>query len=74
MSHDIFAFTSRAQLATPTPERYAKQLVGHLGRKLEFRTAGATSTAAIGDATVRERSLSRPGYDPRFGVTRPPSA
>jgi phospholipase/carboxylesterase len=42
--------TSRADVSTETPGRYAKQLVAHLGRKLDFTTAGATSTAAIGEA------------------------
>lgn len=42
---------SRADIATATPERYAKQLVAHLGRKLNFGTDGATSTATIGGAT-----------------------
>lgn len=51
MSSDPFMLTSRADVATATPERYAKQLVAHLGRKLEFTTNGLTCAAAIGDAT-----------------------
>ena len=43
--------TSHAEVTTYTPGRYAKQLVAHLGRKLRFTVDGATSTAAIGDAT-----------------------
>ncbi len=43
--------TSRADVTTDAPDRYAKQLVAHLGRKLEFTRAGATSTATIGAAT-----------------------
>ena len=43
--------TSRADVATATPERYAKQLVSHLGHKLTFITEGAVSTAAIGAGT-----------------------
>jgi phospholipase/carboxylesterase len=43
--------TSRADVATDAPGRYAKQLVAHLGRKLEFTTTGATSTTTIGEAT-----------------------
>jgi len=39
--------TARADVRTDAPERYAKQLVSHLGRKVEFTTEGATSTAAI---------------------------
>jgi uncharacterized protein len=44
--------TSRADVTTGTPGRYAKQLVAHLGRKLEFSTEGTTSTATLGEATV----------------------
>jgi hypothetical protein len=29
--------TATASVATPTPQRYAKQLAGHLGRRLEVR-------------------------------------
>jgi hypothetical protein len=43
--------TSRADVPTPTPARYAKQLVSHLGHKLVFSTEGATSTASIGEGT-----------------------
>ena len=45
------ALTSRADVATDAPARYAKQLVAHLGRKISFATDGAVSTATIGDAT-----------------------
>lgn len=45
------AHTSRADVATDSPARYAKQLVSHLGRKIDFATDGGTSTAAIGGAT-----------------------
>ncbi len=43
--------TSRADVATDVPARYAKQLVSHLGRKLDFATKGDVSTAAIGTGT-----------------------
>ena len=43
--------TSRADVSTDAPDRYAKQLVAHLGRKIAFTTEGATSTATFGDAT-----------------------
>ena len=43
--------TSRAEVVTDDPARYAKQLVAHLGRKLDFTTAGETSTTTIGEAT-----------------------
>jgi hypothetical protein len=45
--------TSRAEVSTDAAGRYAKQLVAHLGRKLDFTTEGATSSATIGDATGR---------------------
>jgi uncharacterized protein len=45
--------TSRADVTTGTPARYANQLVAHLGRKLEFTTDGPTSTAALGAATAQ---------------------
>ncbi len=32
----VLALTSRADVATDVPARYAKQLVSHLGRKVEF--------------------------------------
>jgi uncharacterized protein len=56
MTHDRSPeplITSRADVVTNTPGRYAKQLVAHLGRKLEFTTDGAVSTAAIGEATAQ---------------------
>jgi len=37
-----------AEVATDAPERYAKQLVSHLGRRLTWETDGDTSRAAIG--------------------------
>ena len=42
---------SRADVATDQPARYAKQLVSHLGRKLDFTADGDTSTAAVGSGT-----------------------
>ncbi len=45
------ALTARADVVTDAPERYAKQLVAHLGRRVEFTTAGDTSTATFGDTT-----------------------
>ncbi|TKJ32848.1 DUF2218 domain-containing protein [Blastococcus sp. CCUG 61487] len=38
-----------ADVRTDNPARYAKQLVSHLGRKLEFTTEGGTSTASFFD-------------------------
>jgi hypothetical protein len=38
-----------AEVVTDAPGRYAKQLIGHTGRRLDWRTDGAVSTAAIGD-------------------------
>lgn len=40
--------TARADVRTDTPERYAKQLVSHLGHRVEFTTVGNASTASIG--------------------------
>jgi hypothetical protein len=42
---------SRAEVATDAPDRYAKQLVSHLGHRVAFTSAGGTSTAAFGEAT-----------------------
>jgi hypothetical protein len=46
--------TARADVPTDSPERYAKQLVSHLGRKVEWTTDGPVSTAPIvgGTGTV----------------------
>lgn len=44
---------ARADVITDAPARYAKQLVAHLGRKLDFITHGPTSTATIGAATAQ---------------------
>ena len=43
------ALSSRAAVRTATPERYAKQLVEHLGHRVAFTTEGAVSTAEIAD-------------------------
>lgn len=43
---------SRADVATPNPARYAKQLVSHLGREEPFTTDGTTSTARWDTATA----------------------
>ena len=45
--------TARADVVTDAPARYAKQLVAHLGRKLEFTTQGPTSTATLGSAIAQ---------------------
>jgi hypothetical protein len=45
--------SARADVPTDTPERYAKQLVAHLGRRVEWTTDGDTSTARFGDGTGR---------------------
>jgi hypothetical protein len=53
--------TSRATVATSTPDRYGRQLVAHLGRRVLFETACRTSTARIaggvGRITVSEDAL-----------------
>ena len=45
------AITTRADVSTDAPARYAKQLVAHLGRRVEWITDGAVSTATIGGGT-----------------------
>lgn len=47
------AITSRADVPTDAPDRYAKQLVAHLGRKIEFVTDGPVSAATVGGATAQ---------------------
>jgi len=42
---------SPADVVTPTPERYAKQLVSHLGRKVTVGIDGPTSTVQLGGVT-----------------------
>ena len=44
---------SRADVTTDNPGRYAKQLVSHLGHKVDFTTQGDTSTATIGGARAQ---------------------
>ena len=41
------ALTARADVPTEAPDRYAKQLLSHLGRRTSWTTDGATSTASI---------------------------
>jgi hypothetical protein len=38
-------------VSTDAPERYAKQLVAHLGRRVEWTTDGAVSTADLAGGT-----------------------
>ena len=45
--------SSRADVPTDVPARYAKQLVSHLGRKVDFVAEGTTYTATIRDATAQ---------------------
>ncbi len=45
--------TSRADVATDAPARYAKQLVSHLGRKVEFVQDGDTWTAHVAGSVAR---------------------
>ncbi len=44
---------SRADVSTAVPGRYAKQLVSHLGRKVEFVQDGDTWTAHVAGAVAR---------------------
>jgi hypothetical protein len=43
--------TARADVATDATERYAKQLVAHLGHRVEFTTEGDRSTARFGEGS-----------------------
>jgi hypothetical protein len=43
--------TARADVPTDAPARYAKQLVSHLGRRVEWTTEGPVSTATIAGGT-----------------------
>jgi uncharacterized protein len=47
----MMLLSARADVPTDAPERYAKQLVAHLGRRLEWATDGGTSTARVGEGT-----------------------
>jgi hypothetical protein len=49
----VQTLASRADVVTDAPGRYAKQLVSHLGRRVEWATDGDTSTAAFGTGTGR---------------------
>jgi hypothetical protein len=42
-------YTSRADVATGTPARYAKQLASHLGRRCEVRPAGEATRLVFGN-------------------------
>jgi uncharacterized protein len=45
------SLSARADVATDAPARYAKQLVSHLGRRVEWTTEGPVSTASIAGGT-----------------------
>jgi hypothetical protein len=47
--------TARADVATATPERYAKQLAAHLGRRSEIRDEadGTRIVLDVGDCLLR---------------------
>ena len=63
------AVTSRADVPTDQPARYVKQLISHLGRKLDVTTDGPVSTAAVGAGTgqvVADNDLAAAGK--RTGV------
>ncbi len=52
-THPRYPLSSRADVATATPARYAKQLVSHLGRKVEFVADGDTHTATVGEGRTQ---------------------
>lgn len=45
------ALTAHAAVLTSSPERYAKQLLSHLGRRTAWTTDGDTSTAELAGGT-----------------------
>ena len=47
------SYTSRADVPTDVPGRYAKQLVSHLGRKVPFAESDSTWTATFNDSIAR---------------------
>ena len=44
---------ARADVSTDAPERYAKQLVSHLGRRVDWSSDGDTHRATISRADAR---------------------
>jgi hypothetical protein len=44
---------ARADVPTSAPQRYAKQLVSHLGRRVDWTSEGDTHRAVIGGADVQ---------------------
>lgn len=52
MTAPTASLLSRAEVATDSPDRYAKQLLAHLGRRIAFTTDGPTSTARVDEATA----------------------
>lgn len=52
MAHDDNTLTSRADVSTDAPGRYAKQLVSHLGRRLEFALESDIYTATMDGAVA----------------------
>jgi uncharacterized protein len=47
------SFSARADVPTATPDRYAKQLLSHLGHRVSWATEGDTSTAELAGGTGR---------------------
>ena len=45
--------TARADVPTEAPDRYAKQLLSHLGRRVSWTTDGNVSTAELAGGTGR---------------------
>jgi uncharacterized protein len=70
--------TATASVATAAPERYAKQLASHLGRRSEIREEpdGIRIVLAVGDCLVRpvdgtlDLTATAPGSDELDVVTR----
>jgi uncharacterized protein len=67
--------TAHADVATDAPDRYARQLVSHLGRKLAFTFDGACSRFSLdsagGGIEVRDAVLRLTAHAPdRTGLER----
>jgi len=51
LSPTQMVISSRAEVTIDNPDRYAQQLIAHLGRKHEFRTEEPTATTTMAGVT-----------------------
>ena len=59
------AVTSRADVPTDQPARYVKQLISHLGRKLDVTTDGPGRAGSLRRAAARSTPWALAGADDR---------